>query len=283
MGSDEMKTKLIMVEGIPGSGKSTFAQKIADYYKNKDIAVNLFNEGQAHPADLAWSACVPLGSLNNLLFKYSELESEIRKNMSINGDYAIIAYTQVKTDNREFYKELENYEVYDNRVDFDVFCNLIYSRWSAFGKQAVEKDILNIFECAFFQNHINELQNYQLANKTDIERHLNKLISSVINLSPVLIYLSQPSIRETIERIAKERVSEHGNWIDMAVAYAENTPYVKLNNLKGFEGLIRCIEDRKQIEEDILRTLPINTIIVENDDYNWESVWNKLEAYLITL
>ncbi len=278
-----MKTKLIMVEGIPGSGKSTFAQKIADYYRNKGIAVNLFNEGQAHPADLAWSACVPLGSLNNLLFKYSELESEIRKNMSINGDYAIIAYTQVKTVNREFYKELENYEVYDNRVDFDVFCNLIYSRWSAFGKQAVEKDILNIFECAFFQNHINELQNYQLANKTDIERHLNKLLSSVINLSPVLIYLSQPSIRETIERIAKERVSEHGNWIDMAVAYAENTPYGKLNNLKGFEGLIRCIEDRKQIEVDILKTLPINTIIVENDDYNWESAWNKLEAYLITL
>src|SRR5659263_135706 len=116
MGSDELRTKLIMVEGIPGSGKSTFAHKIADYYRNKDILVNLFNEGQAHPADLAWCACVPLGSLDNLLLKYSGLEGEIRKNMHIEGDYAIIAYTQVKTDNRGFYKELENYEIYDNRV-----------------------------------------------------------------------------------------------------------------------------------------------------------------------
>lgn len=278
-----MKTKLIMVEGIPGSGKSTFARKIAEYYKNMNITVNLFIEGQANPADLAWSACVPIDSLNNLMLKYSEFECEIRKNMQIDGDYAIITYTQVKTENREFYKDFENYEIYDNRVTFDVFCNLLYNRWEVFGKHAEEKDDLNILECAFFQNHINELQNYQLSNKTDIENHLNKLLTPVLNLSPVLIYLSQPNIRETIERIAKARVSEHGNWIDMAIAYVENTPYGKINNLKGFNGLIRCIEDRKQIELDILKTLPIGTIIIENDDYNWERVWNKIETYLHTL
>jgi len=269
-----------MVEGIPGSGKSTFAGKIANYYRNKGIVVNLFNEGQAHSADLAWSACVPLGSLDTILSKYSELESEIRKNMDIEGDYAIIAYTQVKTDNRIFYKELENYEIYDNRVAFDVFCNLLQSRWESFGRQAVEKDVLYIFECAFFKNHINELQNYQLANKTDIESHLNKLLLFVLNLSPHLIYLSQPNVRETIERVAKTRISDHGNWIDMAISYVENTPYGKINDLKGFDGLIRCIEDRKQIELDVLRTLPIKSIIVENNDYDWENAWNKLEAEL---
>jgi predicted kinase len=278
-----MKTKLIMVEGIPGSGKSTFAQKIAEYFRNKGIQVNVYNEGQAHPADLAWSACVPLDSLQSLLMKYRELDSEIRKNMCIDGNYAIIAYTQVRTDNRGFYKELENYEVYDNRVPFDVFCDLHYKRWGAFGKQAAENDMLNIFECAFFQNHINELQNFQLASKADIERHLNKLLSYVLNLSPVLIYLSQPDVRETIERIAKERVSGHGNWIDMAVAYVENTPYGKMNNLRGIDGLIRCIEARKQTELDFLRSLPIHTVVVENDDYDWENVWNKLETYLTTI
>jgi predicted kinase len=278
-----MKTKLIMVEGIPGSGKSTFAQKIAEYFRNKGIQVNVYNEGQAHPADLAWSACVPLDSLHSLLMKYRELDSEIRKNMCIDGNYAIIAYTQVRTDNRGFYKELENYEVYDNRVPFDVFCDLHYKRWGAFGKQAAENDMLNIFECAFFQNHINELQNFQLASKADIERHLNKLLSYVLSLSPVLIYLSQPDVRETIERIAKERVSGHGNWIDMAVAYVENTPYGKMNNLRGIDGLIRCIEARKQTELDFLRSLPIHTVVVENDDYDWENVWNKLETYLTTI
>ena len=272
-----------MVEGIPGSGKTTFARKIADYYRNRGVAVNLYNEGQAHPADLAWSACVPLNRLGALLKKYDGLENEIRENMHIDGDYAIIAYTQVKTENREFYKELENYEVYDNRVAFDVFCRLHISRWDTFGKQAVEKDELNIFECAFLQNHINELQNFQLASKTDIEKHLNKLLSSVLGLSPVLIYLSQPDIRETIDRIAKERVSEHGNWMDMASKYVENSPYGKANGLRGFDGLIRCIEDRKKIELGVLKSLPISSIIIENTEYDWESVWKSIEAYLKTI
>jgi ATPase (PilT family) len=276
-------TKLIIVEGTPGSGKSTFAQKIAGYYRDKDITVNLFNEGQAHPADLAWSACVPLDSLDKLLSKYSVLEDEIRKNMHLEGGNSIIAYTRVKTDNVGFYEELENYEVYDKRVTMDEFCNLHYHRWEEFGVHAAEQDSINIFECAFFQNHINELQNFHLTNKACIESHLNRLIASVLNLSPVLIYLSQPNIRETIERIAKERVSEYGNWIDVAVSYVENSPYGKINNLKGFDGLIRCIEDRKQIELDVLGRLPIRSIIIDNPDFNWEDVWNKLKTYLCTL
>ena len=276
-------TKLIIVEGIPGSGKSTIAQKIAEYYRDKDVVVNLFNEGQLHPADMAWSAYVPLCHLDNLLIKYITLEDEIKKNMHVEGDYAIIAYTQIKTNNVEFYKELENYEVYDKRVTLDEFCNLHYRRWEEFGIHAAEKDSINIFECAFFQNHINELQNFHLTNKVYIESHLNRLISSVLNLSPVLIYLSQPNIRETIERIAKERASQNGNWIDMAVSYVENSPYGKVNNLKGFDGLIRCIEDRKQIELDVLRKLPVRNIVINNLDFQWDIVWQEIEAYLHTI
>jgi len=278
-----MNTKLIMVEGIPGSGKSTFAQKIAKYYKRKCVNVNLFNEGEAHPADLAWSACIPLVSLDALLLKYSEIESDIRKNMCIDGDYAIISYMQIKTDNKAFYKELESYEIYDNRVAFDVFCNLIYSRWQAFGKQALKKDELNIFECAFLQNNVSELMNFQLKNKSEIQKHLNKLLTYVENLSPVLVYLSQPSVKETIENVAKDRVFPDGKWIDMIISYSENTPYGRLHNRKGFEGAIKNFEDRKRIELDIIKTLPIKTIIIENSNNDWREMWQQVEAFLRTL
>jgi len=42
-----------MVEGIPGSGKSTFAQKIEEFYTKHNLKANLYNEGSFHPADLA--------------------------------------------------------------------------------------------------------------------------------------------------------------------------------------------------------------------------------------
>jgi len=44
--------KLILVEGLPGSGKSTTAQLISDLYKEKGRDVRLFLDGNTwHPAD----------------------------------------------------------------------------------------------------------------------------------------------------------------------------------------------------------------------------------------
>ena len=40
-----MKNRLILVEGIPGSGKTTISKKIRDYLMNKGLDVILYNEG----------------------------------------------------------------------------------------------------------------------------------------------------------------------------------------------------------------------------------------------
>jgi thymidylate kinase len=47
-----MNTKLILIEGLPGSGKSTTAGMAAEILKQKGIETNLFLEGNLdHPAD----------------------------------------------------------------------------------------------------------------------------------------------------------------------------------------------------------------------------------------
>lgn len=279
-----MKTKLILVEGIPGSGKSTFARKIAEYYRVGNITVNLFIEGEAHPADLGWNACVPAGQYEKMVNKYSVLRGEIRRNMRIEGGYAIVAYTQVKGAPKEFYKDMEAYEVYDGRVSDDVFFNLHYNRWRSFGENALANDDLNIFECAFMQNHVNELLFWRDADMKTIIEHHNKLIATVESLSPVLIYLSQPDIRETILRIAKERVSpDSDNWIDRCIAYCESSPFGKKHGIKGFEGAMQFFEIRKRLEMEILDQLSIPRTIVENPDFNWDDVWTKIAEYLHTL
>jgi len=276
-----MNTKLILVEGIPGSGKTTYARKIAEWFKSRGVPTNLFLEGQPHPADLGWSACVPVANYRELLQRYSSLQAEIEKQTTFENDNAIVAYTQVKTENKEFYSELEAFEVYNARVPDDMFTRLHYDRWSSFGKSAEQRDELNIFECAFLQNHVNELLFWRQANEHTTIQHLNRLIDCVKQLSPVLIYLSQPNIRETIERIANERASaEYGNWIDLCIAYCESTPYGKSHNIKGFDDAIEIFTIRKQLEMRVISQLTIPHIIIENEDYDWDDVWNKIESYL---
>jgi len=278
-----MTTKLILIEGIPGSGKTTFAEKIKGWYQAKGTSVNLYLEGQLHPADLGWCSCVPLDAYNQILNRYSSLEEDIKQNTVFENGIAIIAYTKVPTSNREFYKELEAYEVYDGRVDDEMFFKLHYDRWQRFGNIMKDRDELTIFECAYMQNHVNELLLWRNVGEDKIIEHHMKLLDSVISLSPILIYLSQPNIEETILRIAKERLSNYGNWIDLCISYCERSPYGQKHNLEGLEGAMEVFTKRKQIEMKIMELLTIPKIIVENANNDWNGIWNEIETFLLSL
>jgi len=271
-----MKTKLILVEGIPGSGKSTMAQRIADFYADRGFTANVYREGGFHPADLAWNACIPVERLECVLAPYRSFREEIDQHTHREDDYAIISYTQVKTDHSAFFKDMEAHEVYDHRVPLDVFSALHRKRWSAFCEQAKQKQELTVFECAFLQNHVTELMYIHLIGDEAIKAHCQALLQTVAELSPFLIYLSQPSIRDTIERAAKQR----GDWMEGFIHYAQNSPYGKLHGLTGWDAAIRCLEERKRIELEVIRCLPIRSVLLENPDYDWDALWETLEGQL---
>ena len=54
----DMTTKLILVEGLPGSGKTTTAVFVADWLKEHGMETAVFLEGSLdHPADFESVAC----------------------------------------------------------------------------------------------------------------------------------------------------------------------------------------------------------------------------------
>ena len=113
-----MKNRLILVEGIPGSGKSTIANKIKDHFETMGIKVKLFSEGDSHPADLAWNAYIPRDEYETLLKNNPQHVNVIRKHTQLEEDYALVAYTKlgVNPDENELMKYFETHEVYDGRV-----------------------------------------------------------------------------------------------------------------------------------------------------------------------
>ncbi|MDF2587122.1 MAG: hypothetical protein K0S41_963 [Anaerocolumna sp.] len=273
--------QLILVEGIPGSGKTTTSEKI---YNKLSIQkkTNLYMEGDGHPADLAWCACIPLNQLDEIINNNKTYELRIREHMYIEQDYAIVPYTKIPIENPEFYHLMENFEVYNNRVGFDIFKELHVGKWNRFGEKQKNLNEVTIFECAFLQNHINELLLYHCMDERQIEKYLLELIHTVKDLNPILIYLNQKSVVETIERVSNVRVDEIGDkvWMKMVIDYVENSPYGKKHTLKGFEGMVKYFEDRKQIELNIMNKLPIKVYIVDNKEYDWEKVWTQVQSIL---
>ncbi|MBC1436357.1 thymidylate kinase [Listeria rocourtiae] len=275
-----MNTKLIMIEGLPGSGKSTLAVKIANYYQSRGLNVSVYTEGTYHPADLAWIACIPEAAFPTILEQFGSMKEEIHRHTKMENGYALVAYTQVKPHDDLFYQMMESYEVYDNRVPFSTFTELHWKRWKSFGDRVITENGITIFECSFLQNHIGELMNYQMKDLDAMKAYFNELLNTVVDLSPVLIYLSHSDIRETIERVSQERVFDDGSWIDGIIPYYESTPYGKKHNRVGMDGFVQTLMDRKEAELEIIESLPIETFIYECSDYDWDELWLRIESNL---
>lgn len=276
--------KLIMVEGIPGSGKSTIAKRISDYLSLRR-KTNAYFEGDLHPADLAWCACIPIQELDNIINKFNDYKIAIESNMYIENGYAIVAYTKFPISNKKLYNLLESYEVYDNRVGYEVFTKLHFDRWSRFSKQAENLNEINVFECSFLQNHINESLFFHKLDTNKIIEHLISLIETVRNLNPVLFYLNQENVEETLKRVSNIRVNEKGEkiWMGRVIEYIENSPYGMSHNLKGFEGMVKAFESRRKIELEAIELLPIKSFAINNECYDWENIWAEIKKNLSEL
>lgn len=278
-----MKNRLILVEGIPGSGKTIISKKIRDYLMNKGIDVILYNEGDMHPADMAWNALLTRDEYNNAINENIKYENIIKENTIFEDEYVIVAYTKLgfhKNENK-LMNFLEAHEIYDGRVSIEIFKDIHLKRWTKFRELIKEdKNKIVIFECAFLQNHVNELLAMHEKDLDYIRKYLNELIETVRELNPKLIYLKQLSVKETLTRVSRERVSDnkeiYPDWIDMVTQYFENSKYGKHNNINGFDGLVRYLKQRQVIELKVIKSLPIDNIIINNKNYDYEAMLSTI-------
>lgn len=282
-----MKNRLILVEGIPGSGKSTIAQKINDFLKSKGLKVKLYSEGDLHPADLAWQACLTLDEYYQVVKENPDLKTVLEQYTQIEGEHAIVAYTKlgIPMKSKGVNEYLSSKEVYDGKVDLDIFKELHFKRWQAFGANALKDDHVYIFECAYLQNHINELMGSYCKDTDDVISYMLQLMDTVKSLNPKLIYLAQPDVRQTIQRVAEERVSSDkskwDDWIDLVIKYVESSKYGQVKKLEGYEGFISFIEDRKWLEEMVMDRLDIEKATICNRNYDWDRVFDEVTAQLV--
>lgn len=103
-----MVNRLILVEGIPGAGKTTAAGKIRDQMVAMGKDAVLYEEGMQHPADMAWQAYLTedeydiflsecLKSCKNAQSAITpqEIRRRIEDQMRREDDHIIIAYTRI--------------------------------------------------------------------------------------------------------------------------------------------------------------------------------------------
>jgi len=276
-----MENKLILVEGIPGAGKTTTARKIKDQLMSEGKKVVLYEEGMSHPADMAWNAYLKKEEYAEFLSKCTEMWETTGKTISkeelINRievqarkeeDHVILAYTRINFPEVLYWEligEVAAKEICDGRRSLKEFKEIHIKRWTNFAKKVFSEDTIYIFECAFLQNHIFELLSVYEKSDEEIYVYLRDLLSTVRALNPRIVYIEPKSVEKIIVKAAEERKSpdkSRKDWIDEVIAWVENTNYGKNNNLKGIDGLFSFYKERLRIDKVMLDRLdtPITVI-----------------------
>jgi energy-coupling factor transporter ATP-binding protein EcfA2 len=258
-------TNLILIEGIPGSGKSTTARKLEQLLKTQGQTVHCFQEGDLHPCDLAWHSCVPLDIYKSLLETYPDKKELLTVFTTVDETYAYVAYTKLELHpDHPLFVTLKKYEPYNGKVTLEQFKSLHLSRWQKFGRNA-DKNAIYIFECAYLQNHVVELMLMYEQSEDYIIAYMKELIETVHSLNPFLIYLNPKNVEWVIRHAANERKTDNpeiwNDWIDDVIAYFENSSYAKTNKLTGYDNVIELFKKRQRLELDIIKQLPIKTLV----------------------
>ena len=277
-----MNSRFILVEGIPGAGKTTTARKIKEKLIDEGKEAILYEEGMSHPADMAWNACLKEDEYNDFIKKCSEmwegskksiskeeLISRIQRQTRIEDNNVILAYTKIDFPEDCYWSligDVASKEICDGRKSLDEFRDIHLRRWSKFAEQALLNDNIYIFECAFLQNHIFELLGVYEKSDEEIYLYLKSLLETVKSLSPSIVYIVPSSGEDIIIQAADERQSPEGSrpdGIDEVANWVSNMNFGKSHNLKGIEGVFYFCTDRLRIDKLMIEKLNVSVTIIK--------------------
>ena len=280
-----MKTKLIVVEGIPGSGKTSTAQYVRDWAASQGLNPLLYLEDAPnHPVDLDTLSYFDTENYHQFLAQFEDYQPVIEKISEKGNDGYFVFYrrwgevTSQKMPD-DLAKDLYGHDAHDT-LHPEKYLALMMERWQSFGTSAKNNDDVIIFECCLFQNPFTIFVGKHNYDPKLVKSTILELADAVKALNPGLIVLQGKSVRGTLERVIEERPQK---WIEGVEWYVTQQGYGKAHNLVGMDGVIRFYQMMQDMETDITAQLDWNTLVIDNSNWQWERHLQEIDTFLNTL
>lgn len=263
---------VFFIEGLPGSGKTTFTRRLKTELTEKGFAVQAFSEGQHNPLDLAWIAIFDEPGYQRMLKRYPGYVKTLREVSTLENGCVHVAYLGIEAarNDVEFKAYMERHEIYQSD-SLDVFLKAHLTRFKAFGEHFDGKTVY-VFDGAFLQNHLNEtMLKYGLDGEAT-RRYLLELIAPLKRIPFTVFYTKEKNVKATLDRISTERTDAprgKGTWFDMVVHYIESQPQAKALGYVGGDGVVEFFKTRQKRALELIGNLGVDhEVFTVDQDYD---------------
>ncbi|WP_140000061.1 hypothetical protein [Paenibacillus paridis] len=263
-----MSSKLVLVEGLPGFGKTTTARLVHDILTEMNIKSQLFLEGDLeHPADYDGVAYFNEYELNALLVAHEKFKDVLSHLIIKQGDHYFLEYRKIKSEYGSSFpddllQDVVKYDIYE--LSLDQNRKLITDKWKTFAENVSTNSDTFIFDCCFIQNPVTMGMIKHDAKKDDIVSYVKELANIVEPLNPLLIYVEQSDLNHSFKKAVKERPKE---WSEGFIEYYTNQGYGENHSYQGLEGTLEVLKARQELEREIVDVVKINKVKVDNSCY----------------
>lgn len=273
-------SRLIMLEGLPGTGKSTNSHFLQMQLERNGHPVKWIHEvARPNPTQRVSESCFTHEEYLLFVKTYPQARDVLHHvaafhHRTVGFDMLEIEWNYRSAIGDTVYKALQEYDSWI--VKTEMRAEYMMDKWLSFAEKALlDKDCIYILDSSIFQF---QLWGFLLENAPykELESYIHRLIALVKPLNPALIYLYRENVEHTIGFLEKKRgvQSLEGIWQrDHPQPYYQDKP-------KGAEGFKHFLRDYAAIAARLYEAIDCKKISIDLSGDIWEQYEEQMLSFL---
>lgn len=259
-----MEHRLVIVEGLPCSGKSTTSRFVSEVLSESHRVVFVDEGSGDHPADYEFSAYL---SAEELCGFSAEQQALITAHARQSCSGVVVPLSEFTG---ELFDRLLEHKIYD-MLPWEQERPVMLDKWRSFCDSA-DKDAVYVFNCVLLQNPMCETMMRFGFSQHQSFQYISEIAEMTEPLSPLVIYLRTADIAAAVKKAASEREG----WLDAVIDYHVNGAYGRSVGAVGFDGYIACLEERQRRELAVLSQLSVRSVVLDDPSADWDGAYKRL-------
>jgi hypothetical protein len=141
----------------------------------------------------------------------------------------------------------------------------VLDKWRLAVAQISEADTVAVFDGQLFHGNMTDLLLMD-SPRAELHAYAQGVLAVTAELVPLLVYLRQDDVAETIRKVVAERGP---SWERYQFEWKLASPYAERRGLSGLDGFVELYRAYREITDELVTALGIEALTLETSSGDW--------------